>query len=136
MDYYTITQAAKYLSVTPQHVYKQIRRRVIKAVIIKGNLLTTQDWLDEYHAHKYSKSEHATFNGRLAFSEEKGEYSVGMCAQKLGVDRQFILSRIQRGSLKAYRRGVYYLILKADFEEFVAALEKKDRQLTFLRRWG
>lgn len=123
--YIRIDEAASYLNVSQQAVYRQIRRNVIKATRIEGQIYTTLEWLKDYESKKHNKSWHARFNGRPVFSEEKGELSVEMCAKRLNVGRMFVLNKILNGQLPAMRRGHYYVIRQAQLEELILSLEEQ-----------
>lgn len=122
--YIKIPQAAEYLSVTPQLVYKQIRRYVIKAKKIDGVTHTTTEWLDEYEKGK-DTHKHARYKYRPITNEAKGEYGIASAAEILGVDRMYILNLITRGKISASRKGSYYVISQETLNMLSALKEQK-----------
>lgn len=127
--YLKIPEAALIMGITQQAVYKQIRRYALKATKILGVTHTTLDWIEEYNKHKHSKGRHSIFNGRPVFDEEKGEYSVCMVAERLGVDRMFVLNRILKGEIIAFKRGSYYVIRDEHLQLYLQEQEKGAKQL-------
>lgn len=123
MDYIDIPQAASYLSVTVQCVYKQIRLYKIKALKLQGKIMTTTQWLDEYEKSK-GKPENFVFAGVPVNRPEKGEYSVPYVAEVLGVNRMFVLNRIARGKIAVKRKGIYYIIPEDEFFKLKAYVEQ------------
>jgi len=108
--YLKIPEAAEYLGITTQAVYKQMRRHVIKYKIVDGVKYTTPEWLDDYESKRHSKSDHGTYNGRPVFNKDKGQYSVQMCADACGVKRHIILHKLRTGEILHIRKGHYYVI--------------------------
>lgn len=129
MEYITIKQASAYLAVTEQLIYKQIRLYLIKAVKIDGKLHTTTQWLDEYEKKK-GTSEHAQYKGRPINRPERGEYSVPYCAKVLGVNRMYILNRINRGKIATFRKGLYFVLPEHELKRLkieVDAMREKEK---------
>jgi hypothetical protein len=125
MEYMKVPAAALYIGTTPQLVYKQMKRYVIKSKKIDGVLHTTPEWLDEYLKMKDCKDHHARWNGRPVFDEEKGLLSVNMVAARLGMARMNVLNRIMRGEICAIRRGSYYVIPQAQLDLYLQEQQKK-----------
>lgn len=116
MKYITIAEAAESLEVSVQAVYQAIRRRNLKAKIKGRRMFTSYEWLREYMEHWASKQEHSRFNGEKVFNKDKGEYSVVMVAQELGVKTQLIHDMCKEGKIKTYRKSTFLIISKEELE--------------------
>ena len=126
VEYMKVTEAALYLGITSQAVYKQIKRDVIKTKSIDGVLHTTVEWLNDYEEKK-DTTHHATHKNRLLNNPTRGEYSVAYCAELLGVSRFVILSKIKNGRIAAMKRGGYYVLLEEELERLKRMLKGPDQ---------
>lgn len=122
-QYLKIADAALYMGVTTQALYKQIKRGVIRYTMIDGVTFTTIQWLDEYVGHRHSKEHHARWKGRPVFSMEKGELSAKMCSEITGISLSKLFYDISIGRIPFIRRGAYCVILRSDLDEYVHFLE-------------
>ncbi len=83
-------------------------------------MYTCEQWIEEYYENKRSKDLHSFFNGRKVFDESRGELSVSMVASELGVAKTNINYYIKTGRLKTFRKGHYHVVLRSEFERFIA----------------
>jgi hypothetical protein len=97
-----------------------IRRLSLKAVKRQGKIYTCDEWIEEFYENKRSKDLHSIFNGRKVFDPEKGELSLRMVYEELGVAKTSALYYIQSGRLKATRKGHYYVIDRVELDRFKA----------------
>lgn len=116
VEYIKVADAAKYLEVTQQAIYKQIKRYVIKSKKIDGVTHTTVEWLEEYLKTK-DTFHNARYKNRPVNDPEKGEYSIGYVSELLGMKRMRILYLIESGKIRAGRKGSYYILSQATLDE-------------------
>ena len=93
---------------------------MLKSTKLRGKLATTKKWIEEYEAFKNSKDFHSTYNGRRVFSETKGELSVTMLMQRLGLSRTAVMYYITSGKLKTFRKGFYHVTTEKELARFLA----------------
>ena len=113
-------KAAKLMECTVHNVWAMIRRLSLKAVKRDGKLYTCEEWIDEYQLNKRNKDFHSIFNGRRVFDPEKGELSMQMVCQELGVCKTTVMYYIHTGRLKTSRKGHYYVIARSELNRFKA----------------
>lgn len=110
MNYLNVKQASQVMDVTIQAVYQAIRYGSLQATKRLDRLYTTQEWIDAYRENLGSKQLHSTFNGRKRFNEEKGELSMRMAADRLGVPVHIVQWMITQGRIKGFKRGAFWVI--------------------------
>lgn len=124
VEYIKIAEAAQYLELTQQLLYKQIRRYVLKSKKINGITHTTIEWLEEYLKNR-DTFHHATYKSRPVNDPQRGEYSVAYVAQMLDIPKSKLLNWIIHGKVRAGRKGSYYVIYQDQLDEL---LQKKEQQ--------
>jgi hypothetical protein len=125
-QYLKISDAALYLGVTTQAVYKQVRRGVIRYKMIDGVTFTTIPWLDTYFENRHSKEHHARWKGRPVFDMKKGELSVKMCSEITGLSLSKLFYDVSSGRIPFIRRGAYCVIMRSDLDEYLHFLESSN----------
>ncbi len=124
VEYIKVKEAAEYLELTQQLVYKQMRRYVIKCKKINGITYTTVEWLEEYLKNK-DTYHHATYKNRPVNDPEKGEYSVAHVCEALGMKKMKLLHLIITGKIRAGRKGSYYVIPQDELDRLTKLEEQK-----------
>jgi hypothetical protein len=113
-------EAADLMGCGVKNVWALIRRLSLKAVRKNDKLLTCEEWIEEYQENKRSKDLHSTFNGRKVFDSSRGELSMNMIADALGVHKTMVMYYIKTGRLRSTRKGAYHVILDTELERFKA----------------
>lgn len=123
--YIKVKEAAQIMGITIQSVYQAIRYTTLKAKKINDVLYTTNEWIEEYRKHLCSKQEHSRYNGRNVFDKEKGEYSLQMASEMTSIPVHTLYYMIDTGKIKAFRRGVYWVITDQEIQRACNILEEK-----------
>lgn len=120
MNYISAREASEIMKITVQATYQAIRWGSLKHVKQDGKILTTREWIDEYQLNKHSKQLHAQYNGKPTFNPDQGDLSILHVCQLTGLTEGKIHYEIKQGRIKAFRRGVYWVIR----EEELANIQK------------
>lgn len=113
----SITEAARINNVTRQAIYVAIKQKKLKAIKDATRWSIRLEDLNEYRRNKYSRTK-STFNGELLFDPNKGYYSIGQVAKKLGVPAQKIYYATRIGLMKAQRKGAAWVIHEDDIRAY------------------
>lgn len=113
-------EAAEIMGCGVKNVWALIRRLSLRSVRKNDKLMTCEEWIEEYQENKRSKDLHSTFNGRKVFDSARGELSMNMVAENLGVHKTMVMYYIKTGRLKSTRKGAYHVILDTELERFKA----------------
>ncbi len=114
----SITEAAKINNVTRQAIYVAIKQKKLKAMKQTTRWAIHLDDLEEYRAHKYSRTK-SMYDGELLFDNNKGFYSVNQAAKMMNVPAQKIYYATRVGLLKAQRKGAAWVIHKDDINGYI-----------------
>lgn len=109
VQYLTINEAAEYNDVTRQAIYVAIKLNKLKAVKQDSRWTISLDDLNEYCAHKYSRSK-STYNGELIFDNKRGTYSINQVARMLNVPAQKVYYATRSGHMNASRKGAAWVV--------------------------
>jgi len=113
----SITEAARINNVTRQAIYVAIKQKKLKATKDSTRWTIHLDDLEEYRAHKYSRTK-SIYDGELLFDNRKGYYSVNQAAKYLNVPAQKIYYATRVGLLKAIRKGAAWVIHIDDIKNY------------------
>lgn len=113
----SITEAARINNVTRQAIYVAIKQKKLKAIKDATRWSIRIEDLNEYRRNKYSRTK-SVYNGELLFDPNKGYYSIGQVAKKLGVPAQKIYYATRIGLMKAHRKGAAWVIQEADVKAY------------------
>lgn len=140
--YYTISEAAR--SITIQREGRSIHptRQAIYVAVIKGNLKATKrlshhgkmTWmitpedLEEYQNNKYS-TDRRRINGELVFDKRQGrisvKYAADLLSQMLGyqITESSMYYKLRTGEIPCSRKGSTYIINETDLISYYQKLD-------------
>lgn len=117
MKFFTVKELAKHYKKSRQAILIAIKKGVLKAEL-RGNIyLIKESDLPYYEKMRYSR-ELTSFDGVPLFNLEKGLVSVRVAEEALGLRNCSLYYQIQRGSLRAEKRGGMYVIKMDDLKKF------------------
>ena len=113
----SITEAARINNVTRQAIYVAIKQKKLRAIKDATRWSIRLDDLNEYRRNKYSRTK-SVYDGELLFDPNKGYYSIGQVAKRLGVPAQKIYYATRIGLMKAHRKGAAWVIHEDDVKAY------------------
>jgi hypothetical protein len=136
-DYLTVQEAAVFMGVCTQCVYKAIYRKKlefkkIKVLLdngfMKWRTYTTKCWIANYKAIMHDKDT-MRWNGRPMFIPKEGKLSTHQAYEYLGMTKNMLAHYTRTGQLKYTRKGYYYVYDVEDLDALRESIEEKAKLL-------
>lgn len=136
-DYLTVQEAAIFMGIVPQCVYKAIYRKKLQFLKIKvlldngktrWRMFTTKNWIANYRAIMHDKNT-MRWNGRPMFMPKDGKLSTRQAYEYLGMTKNMLAHYTREGKLKYMRKGYYYVYDVEDLDALRESIEEKAKLL-------